>query len=657
MPAIPQYQSQGLPQGGIRFGQTATGGLGEGLQKAGQALATVAQAGLDAKVAREEQEQATAANAWASGARGQWMDTLQRAKDEAGADPSGFTSRVSADYQTYVQQSLNQPGLSDYQKQRMEAAALDLGETIHAHALAFETQGRVAFRKTQISDSLNKLANVAARDPTQYEDLYRLGSETISQSGLPASEQSALMSAWKSDAVKSMLQGQLEKNPGAVISALDRGVYDDRLDAGARAALYNAAQATQRTLQAETRANTVSATTLLKGVQDLMQAGYELAPEQKQQVDAAVAASASPSVKTYWTQLQENQSVVRQASRMNPMDLNNFIQTQVLPGMQDGGATTAEFSLYQTLQNVAKQQTDSLKSDPLSYAARVGVATLQPLDTSTPEAARTSLMARIVEANKAASQFGTQPVLLTESEVTALAAAGGGVPQQALSIAETLRDMGDTAALRSFSRQIAPQNPTLAYVTAMPPALAAGRAAAVRGFAALKARPDLVPEMEMKNQLDKALPPAALRGFAPEVQAQMLGAVKAIVADGLSRGQTLNDLVPMAVEAGVGRVDTINGGAVILSPGLDGNDLQRTINGLTEAEVARLSARGVMPVDDRNQPVAVTDLRDYLPLTGAAGWLAFTDRRGAPLRGSDGQPFLLHLDAETVKETLEGRKR
>lgn len=653
MPTIPTYTARNMPQSVPDFGrQTAeVYGGGKGLIEAGRAIGEVTQDARERVLTKEETDQAAEVNEWASKARLGWMDRLQQMQDAAPADAAGFGKQVLDEYNKFSETELNQPGLTEFKKKRMEEMSTQIGENVAAHALAFESKARVEYRMTAIGDSLNRLSNVAARDPTQYDEIYQQGLETIRQSGLGAQYTMKLEQAWKNDAVKAMLMGQIERNPSAVISNLDKGKYDDRLDAGARAAIYNSAQAAQRQRAAEARANNVVGLQAIKLAETRLESGYSLPAEEEAMIDQAVKSSGSAQAAAYWGQLKQNKNVLAKASTLSPRELDSFINEQVAPALQKDGTSANEFNLFKSLNTLRSTMQTQLQQDPLTWAASRGVVELPALDFTSPQAISASMAARAQVATKVASQYETPIKLLTEGEAASLNTQMlGADPAQQMALASAIRGSMTPEQATSFYKQIGEKQPALGYVMAMPDDMNTGRLAAIRGFNVLKQYPDIIPNSAFEPQLTSTMG-TAISLLKPEVQKQMTDTVRAVTAEKINRlGQFDSNMVTEAVRQVVGDIGRVNGAQVVLPPKVDDNEMVRAFINMNEQDLVDLSASNQPPVDDRGRPLPAEDLRSYRPRTVGVGAYAFFQEEDAALYDAEGNPYIMQLDAEAVKK-------
>lgn len=665
MPAIPTNAVRTMPNAVPNFASVQPDQTGAALQKVGEVGYQIGGEMLQKAVTREEQDQQAKAAEWAANTRKAWLDRVTTLQQEAPADPTGFHARVDSEFSSYSEKILAQPNLSEYQRRVMKAYATDIGESLSAHALAFEAEGKAAFRRSQIGTTLDQLQNVLQRDPTQFDSLFVQGQMAIESAGLTGQERMAQEKSWRNDSARSVLLGRLERDPARVISDLDSGTFDDRLDPSARASIYNAAQSAVKQREVEGRARIAEAKSAVDHVRGVMEAGLILAPEMAGQVDQIVAGSGSSEVQSYWTMLLDTNETMKHLARMSPVEAANIRDANFASALNNNGTTPAELDRYNLVNRFIENQVTALKNDSMDVAIRNGVVSAAPIDFTSADTIAQSLALRMIQATKVQEVYKVPASPLKGVEVSPLTQRIMSMqPDEVQKVVSMVRpaleaatNSNDVSIGEGFLKMIGQESPAMAFAMGMPDYLANGRMDVINGLRLIANKAVEFPARIDASIIEQLRP--VMYQMGADTQGQMVDAVKAVVAMRINKGATGDETtITSAIESILGEIDTHNGGSYIVPHGVTGDDFQRALMRLNDEDMKIISQSGKPPVDpNTKQPIPANMLERMLPVSVGGNLFSFVYPGTRELvKDADNRSIILTLDASNIN-VLSSRRR
>ena len=295
-------------------------------------------------------------------------------------------------------------------------------------------------------------------------------------------------------------------------------------------------------------------------------------------------------------------------------------QERAMATPAEGVVTATEHTRLNAARAFQQKMEEGLKNDPLAWAQRVGTAKIEPIDTSSPEAMKTSLATRAATATSVADRYGVEPAFFTETELPAITRTlSEAPPAQRLDFARTLAQSAGDMALPALG-QLAKGNARMAYTGGMAaygdiPGLYATALAVEQGADILKEDPKRAPSGTEAQ--------AAFVGHVERLLDRMpAGTAKAVreAADALyvtmasdpgkfdpSTYQDAVDRVLGMVD-GKGGVAKVNGAATILPPGVSDDEMTDIWPLLGPSDV--LTMGNGLPRDRQGRPIPEAALSD-----------------------------------------------
>jgi hypothetical protein len=438
----------------------------ENLRRAGEKLMNEG-----ARIKTEEQQRADAS--WASKSAAEFRRAeLQRFDEEKRntTEIEDFNVRYMSSYDDRVEDLLgNAP--TDRARELLERQMNSFGTGLQQSALGFEAQQRVSKRFGELADTLDEMANNAATNPALYEiemEGARLMIEE-SASDLPPDKQSALKTMADNRITRGYLKGLIAEDPAYALQRLEDGAHDEQLSAANREALVSAANTEIRRLEAlaeaERRERYMQIKDVIKENVDVLAAGHDAA--QLDGVDEALTAlggSEELELRALWNNAKDIGSKTKDFVLLPPTAQQDVINTmeQQLRGRK---VTPQDLDLLDAFRKAADYRDRAVKSDALSYAVEVGlISDYDSLDFTNAE----SLRMRGIQARRLESHFGSKAMPFTDTEMQMFVDVydeGDILVRQQLMT--KLAEEWSPSLIKKFAQKIGPNNPTLAYATAI----------------------------------------------------------------------------------------------------------------------------------------------------------------------------------------------
>lgn len=349
----------------------------------------------------------------------------------------------------------------------------------------------------------------------------------------------------------------------------------------------------------------------------------------------------------------------RQIQATSPASLEAWVRQERT--RLDGRGGEEEIDRLQAAEATLKKMRTELASDPLTWAANAGLVEVAPLDFNNPE----SMHERRSAAAVVAQHYGIPEKLLTRGERDILTARFRDPdPTARLGVAQSIATGFGDDAPRAIS-EIAKDNPAAAHLTRLL-TLGPEYGAAVRdGFKGL----DMQSGGKAQTRVADEAIGTAIDGRLGATRKEITQAANAIYA-GWAQDRGIaefdEDLYRDAVQVASGRntvngaekggVGAYNGRKVLLPSHMDDGDLQAAVEGLSEADLMRLSATGGAPTYRGRNGMALVkpgDLRSaYLVTVGMGVYqVSMTDpTAGSPayvLDAVTGEPYAINLNGRT----------
>lgn len=285
-------------------------------------------------------------------------------------------------------------------------------------------------------------------------------------------------------------------------------VYDlqgfERVKSGLEADLRSAAT--------EAAAKTRAVKQDVEAVSKMAEKGFAPAPDELAALKSRVTATADPDLGQVLAVAEDTIAWQSAARRLTPAELE-ALNDGLRARMQKDGASPASVARVELGEQLLGTMRTELKQDPLGWADRVGRIKIAPIDVTSPEAASSSIKARLAQADVVAEVYGQKPKYLRPEEKRMLATTIAKGGSQAMAVATMVASTAGDRAVDVMS-ELADEAPVMAGL-GMLVAQSGGlpSPAAVDAFDALAAR------QERTEKGGKPLPPTIAPSAADVQQA------------------------------------------------------------------------------------------------------------------------------------------
>ncbi len=222
---LPQTEAQG-PVGGTSPNLELGGATGKALERLGGVLSENAER-IDR---RQAQEETTDIYASFAEKRANWTAKLQQQTQDGTLDVDKFTEEFDKDAEKDGEDLSTPEGKHFYerQKSRLRGSLLEM-------AVAGKAQLAAADAKGAWLQSMGHTSSALMQDPSSFQDAYESGVEAIDAmiktGGLPEKMRDKAVAEMGAEYAKGAIRGWAEQNPANAKHMLDKGAFDDYLNA------------------------------------------------------------------------------------------------------------------------------------------------------------------------------------------------------------------------------------------------------------------------------------------------------------------------------------------------------------------------------------------------------------------------------------------
>jgi hypothetical protein len=681
MPVIRTYQAQVAPGAGVDAPRATPNAFGMGVAVALDSLQNTLIDMREQEKARQREDAAVQTGVQLAEFDLATADAATRMRETAPADGAGHREAVLADYDTRAAQLLD--GIADEQVRGRAQVQIAQGRTRLATGEGeFEAKRRVdnMVGGVEKATNLSRAALFAKPDSADLVTAIQRQDDVIDALNAPDPVKDKLRTETREQLGLAYAQGLAERDPYALRQQIEAGAFTGLIDPDKLAPLHNRAdteirgrEAAQRQIEAEQRRAAADAERArreaerdyrvqvrdeIDALKDRVAAGGIVSPAELGAAVTAASRIGSPQLARRTAELGIKSLTVRGLRGQPPAAVQTYINDLSAKINKAGASASVEdLASREAAVDYLATSKRELATDPLSFAAREGVATVVPLDAQNPA----SFTARYKAAEATSRRYGGPLRLLTDEEADAWVQRINSNPKAAVESVTALRAFGQKGAF-AVAQQLAPKDPAAAHMIALAFVPGAGGARNVAdiqtGRELLKANPKLINPQRAATSLVNAGVPEALRG-RPQLAAVIPDVASALYAARWSRaGNSEFDgkAYEGAVNAALGAFKDANGvmrgglgkspwgsGTTILPAGVSQDEFDAQLGALDDAKLA--AVKGGAPVDARGKPVPVATLR-------RGSLLAIGDGRykveidGRPVLRSGGGHFVLSVQAK-----------
>lgn len=399
MPEIKQYTRQVQSTGLQRTGDTrgAFGGqMGEDLQRAGQQLEQYA-------TKRAKSDYITKMSAFQ-------LENM-RAQEELSNQDFAPDADLSLIYQQNLEQRASQLNISPLVGDLWER---DLAQMKMGFAKSGMSEGvrRESVRvKEGWEDTLTNLSNNVALGGSVEEAIAVMREAGNNLPSMASEDRDAIMGDAEDTIRSSGAQAFVSSNPYEFKRMAKAGEFNDLKDLSK---YMRAADAEIKSRDAEAKRAQAGVREQAKSFESALTMGFDVPKEQWDVTYKAARQTGDAKLVSYMDGLKANKDIVNTLRKMPPDDLQSYINSDILPAMRKDGASRQEVMLFDMTSAMLKESKKEIDADPMSWAARNGVA-VPELDIANPD----SLRARMNIARTNADTYSIDVKPLTDEEATA----------------------------------------------------------------------------------------------------------------------------------------------------------------------------------------------------------------------------------------------
>jgi len=483
MPAIPQYHQQISASGSLGPGaESVAAPVTSGVSILADGLSSLVDDQNRLKRFAQERQNANdivAANGVATQMQSDWLQNLQKAKQEAAPGADGFTSNVSAAFDKDAEQRLKavtNPRAQRYLQEHINRMRLSLQQD----AMQFEAQSRIANQQATLQTSIDSARNAAIFRPDDFARLADEQSVAINASSLDAPTKQKLQMVSRQSIAAASVYSYIDRNPRAALAELKNEKSANpafqALDSEDRQAFINTAEVKVRQLenQAESDANKreAAAEREVNTIQKNIASGVPITAQMWTESGKVLNGT---SLASQLKQLQDQEIKVQNVLRQPIATQQAFVQQATAELDSNGGDSNDRTSL-KMLRDTIQQNINTIQKTPLLFLQNRTGQQVQQLDlnglVSGDEAAQKQIEDRVIAIQAGKKQFGSQmpmrPLLPQEVAVLSDAIVKSSPKDQATIFAGINKSVNaDPAVYNGIMQQIAPDAPVIAAAGAL----------------------------------------------------------------------------------------------------------------------------------------------------------------------------------------------
>ena len=336
-------------------------------------------------------------------------------------------------------------------------------------------------------------------------------------------------------------------------------------------------------------------------------------------------------------------------------EINNMVRGLEGQG-KEGVDTQLEIDVIETAKKLHKNMVAELEKDAISFANKVGVVEIEPIDFTTPERLAETVQNRIAQSELVQSTYGYSNIL-TSAEIDTIKSQYDQEDRFGKMIAlGSLSDaFGDRAG--DVMAEIAPKDPTLAHVGGLVTLGAMDAAeAALNGaeYIALGQKPAYLTPQTIQPEFTNFVGSAFLNNQDARASTYDL-AVSIYTARAVDRGldmyepdlwqESINLAIGYDPATGNGGIQAVRGQNVILPRSMDASTFSDMLDSIAPEDIARATNQDFYP----EMVTQIADDEDWYPIQLGYGEYYFA--KGTPgttdfryFADPDNNPIILNFD-------------
>lgn len=266
---------------------------------------------------------------------------------------------------------------------------------------------------TEFENTLQSWSNLVALNPERKNEAIGYIKEQVSTLPIAPEDREAIAQSSYDKIRAAGADAMIEKNPYQFDTMLKNGQFDDLPNIETYIKKSNTRK---KALKAEQDRVVTKAKASIKSIKERMTEGYGIPNTELEQVRSLAQQSGDMDTINSLIVLENINAYTSELKKLNPIELQNIINSDILPATQKDGATEPELLLLEQAEKTLSKMKSGLEKDPISYAASVGVP-VDPFDPANPE----TITNRISTAVSVAQKYNTDIKPLTDEEADGLA--------------------------------------------------------------------------------------------------------------------------------------------------------------------------------------------------------------------------------------------
>lgn len=510
--------------------------------------------------------------------------------------------------------------------------------------------------KLLFENTLDSASNMIAMNPTRYAEARALISNQIAALPPMSSEERAVILDDAFDKLQaSRAESIITKSPDLFKKMVNDGEFADLPNLSG---FISKAETAKKAELAERKRIVSEARNHVASVKDRLTDGFEIPQEEMAQIQTFVKSVNDPETSNMLNSLLATQKITVELKKLSPIELQDVINSELIPATKEDGATDFEVLMLNQAQNTLTKMKTAIESDPISYAASTGVA-VQPIDVNNPN----TISARINTAISVAEKYGTDIKPLTDEEISSLSVQIKKANAQdrfefIKSISKTGRDSG------FVFKQLGQTDNVFAHaggLLAVSPASANDVRSILVGQKSLEDNPDFKPEKQLVDAAFNEYVGDALRMIPQQEAALKKAAVAHYIGSGAYDGKFNNRDFEESLEKALGGpsgggVASRKGRKFVLPAGASEDDFDDFLDVASDDTYKFFAVNGQSPTDLKGRAVTADQIRKYGQFeTIDHGIYRVKINDKYLLGGGPDGTYILRIDARAIKEIIKGR--
>jgi hypothetical protein len=636
------------------------GTVGKTLDKVGDVLTDyfAKQKAKQEKDANWEVEVAT------SNSRVEWMERMEKAKSMAG--PGGIIPKneelgIKEDigFSDYIKNEITAYNAKqrDDRKEAPESAQHllmlrqnQLYGNLLSHSMAFEAGARAQKLRVDAGVLADNFTKEAFYDYGNFETSRDAFHQSIDKLNLPAAEKHELKAKYTGDAAVAGIRGMIQNGRlSAAEAALKEGEFAPHISGANVAALSNQIDAERKRIEAQGRAVSAQALSVINSATNTLASGYDLPPETQTAVSSAVRSSGDPLVRSAYMEMKALQQDTMAWNKMTPTQLGDVVNVLNQAARTDG-ATNFELQRLTMATRLRDNLARMVETNPLYAATVQGIVPAgPPLDMNDQK----TVEARVARADAVGKLYGNT-AFFDEIEAKNEARKFEGMqPQQQIEYVTRLNASAGHMAVPALA-QLSKHNMTIAYAGGLAAVDPASAEKALMGRRMIQENPASRPSSERTTAAFNTFMNGAQMGLPGEVVRSMKEMADGIYVANGGDPKMIGSDYDKAIKQAIGTlggdgIANINGTQMLLPPGSTRREFESFMGNASDDTWKSASLNRMPPVTRDGTPISSTDMANNAQFKMTRPNIYEVYFRGENVLDSSGGKYTVKITPQMLK--------